>query len=403
MIQSNGKHAESSLPPPEHGDDLIDAWREALGAVLNDQQRQWDRASELIEAQARATIAELRSEIVRLHAECRSLIEARLATVKDGKDGAPGERGPAGPQGPEGPLGPIGLGAPGLRGERGEAGEKGAQGEPGAAGPSGQFGAAGPQGERGEQGQPGERGERGEQGESGPQGPQGPQGEQGPVGAAGPTGERGEVGVVGPRGEKGERGAEGPIGAEGLAGEIGTQGARGEKGERGPEGAIGKLSSAKPWSDGVHYAGAVVTHGGATYQALVDTGHQPPSNDWICLATSGRDARTPTPRGTFDPEAKYWPLDIVALNGGSFIALRDNPGPCPGANWQLLTRQGQRGIAGTKGDRGDRGERGESGAKLTRWKIDRKLYLATPVMADGTYGPTLELRPLFEQFQQETE
>jgi hypothetical protein len=400
MIQSNGKHAESSLPPPEHGDDLIDAWREALGEVLNDQQRQWDRASELIEAQARATIAELHAQIVKLNAECRAMIEARLATVKDGKDGAPGERGPAGPQGSEGPAGQLGLGAPGLRGERGETGEKGAQGEPGPMGPAGQLGAAGPQGEQGERG---EAGEQGAQGERGAEGPQGPQGEHGPVGEAGPTGDRGEVGPAGPRGEKGERGAEGSIGTKGPAGEIGPQGARGEKGDRGPEGAIGKLPRTKPWSDEVHYAGAVVTHGGGTYQALTDTGRQPPGSDWICLAAPGRDARSPMPKSTFDPETKYRALDIVALNGGSFISLRDDPGPCPGDGWQLLTRQGARGPKGEPGDRGDRGERGESGAKLTRWKIDRKLYLATPVMADGAYGPTLELRPLFEQFQQETE
>jgi hypothetical protein len=112
------------------------------------------------------------------------------------------------------------------------------------------------------------------------------------------------------------------------------------------------------------------------------------------------------PRGTFDPDERYQALDICALNGGSFIALRDEPGPCPGAGWQLLTRQGARGVAGPRGERGPQGERGERGfpaPKLTGWKIDREHYTATPTMSDGTQGPVLELRALFAQFQDETE
>jgi len=32
------------------------------------------------------------------------------------------------------------------------------------------------------------------------------------------------------------------------------------------------------------------------------------------------------------------------------------------------------------------------------WKIDRARYVATPIMSDGSEGPPLELRGLFEQF-----
>jgi hypothetical protein len=152
----------------------------------------------------------------------------------------------------------------------------------------------------------------------------------------------------------------------------------------------------------VHYEGAVVTHQGGTFQALCDTGRAPGTDDWICLAAAGRDARTPTPRSTFEADAAYRWLDIVALNGGSFIALRDDPGPCPGEGWQLMTRQGQRGIAGQKGERGPAGERGAAAPKLVSWKLDREKYLATPVLSDGSQGPALELRALFEQFQDET-
>jgi hypothetical protein len=162
------------------------------------------------------------------------------------------------------------------------------------------------------------------------------------------------------------------------------------------------------WTDGVHYRGNVVTYRGGTYQAARDTGRPPDTDDWICLAAPGRAARSPIPRGTFDPEATYKQLEIVALNGGSFIALRDDPGPCPGAGWQLLTRQGARGIAGLKGEKGEKGDRGERGTappapKLASWQLDRKRYSATPVMSDGSHGPALELRELFKQFQDETD
>src|SRR5262245_39402235 len=69
--------------------------------------------------------------------------------------------------------------------------------------------------------------------------------------------------------------------------------------------------------------------------------------------------------------------------------------------WQLLASQGKRGIAGPKGERGERGAKGDpglSGTTICDWKIDRARYLATPLMSDGSEGPPLELRGLFEQF-----
>jgi hypothetical protein len=109
-------------------------------------------------------------------------------------------------------------------------------------------------------------------------------------------------------------------------------------------------------------------------------------------------------RGTFDEAAEYRNLDVVAMNGGSFVALRDAPGRCPGSGWQLLTSPGKRGPAGQSGEKGARGERGppgepgSSGATISGWKMDRARYLATPLMSDGGEGPPLELRELFEQF-----
>src|SRR5262249_15013241 len=81
-------------------------------------------------------------------------------------------------------------------------------------------------------------------------------------------------------------------------------------------------------------------------------------------------------RGTFSPASTYVRGDMVALDGGSFVARRDNPGPCPGAGWQLMARQGARGIAGPKG------ERGPPGAVIAGWILDRSSYRITPRLSD---------------------
>jgi hypothetical protein len=148
----------------------------------------------------------------------------------------------------------------------------------------------------------------------------------------------------------------------------------------------------------VNYAGDVVAYDGGTFQAKRDTGQPPSHADWICLATAGLDGNSITVRGTFDETADYRRLEVVARNGGSFIARKDAPGPCPGSGWQLLASQGKRGVAGEKGERGPTGL---SGATIRDWKIDRASYVATPVMSDGCDGPPLELRGLFEQFLRE--
>jgi hypothetical protein len=180
------------------------------------------------------------------------------------------------------------------------------------------------------------------------------------------------------------------------------RGPPGPSGPRGEEGPPGKLPIVKLWTpETVYYAGDVVAYDGGTFQAMCDTGQPPSHAHWICLAAAGRDGKTIAVRGTFDATAEYHRLDVVALNGGSFIALKDAPGPCPGPGWQLIASQGKRGAAGEKGERGPPGPRGDAGASgvtICDWKLEHERYLATPVMSDGRDGPPLELLGLFQQF-----
>jgi hypothetical protein len=63
---------------------------------------------------------------------------------------------------------------------------------------------------------------------------------------------------------------------------------------------------------------------------------------------------------------------------------------------------GPRGLQGPAGPKGARGERGEAAPAIVGWSIDRENFIAVPLLSNGRRGPPLELRGLFEQYQQET-
>lgn len=103
-------------------------------------------------------------------------------------------------------------------------------------------------------------------------------------------------------------------------------------------------------------------------------------------------------RGTHDPSTEYHALDVVALNGGSFVARRDAPGPCPGDDWQLLASAGKRGARGERGAQGFAGPAGRDGADAPLWSsvsFDPKRRAFMARMSDGSLGPEISLRLLF--------
>lgn len=148
----------------------------------------------------------------------------------------------------------------------------------------------------------------------------------------------------------------------------------------------GTFPQVRSFAEGeVHYEGALAVFEGATWQATRDTARQPPHEDWRCVAAAGRDGRdgsdgrSPDPRGTYAEGETYERLDVVAMNGGSFIALRDNPGPCPGEGWQLLAGRGKPGKPGEKGE----GVRGDPGPPLVAAELSDEGML-TLTNGDGS-------------------
>jgi len=83
------------------------------------------------------------------------------------------------------------------------------------------------------------------------------------------------------------------------------------------------------------------------------------------------------------------------------MAKVSDPGECPGQDWQIFSTKGERGKPGERGpmgERGPRGERGDAGPNFKGWDVDNANFTITPIMGDGSNGPTLNLRPLLRKF-----
>jgi hypothetical protein len=185
---------------------------------------------------------------------------------------------------------------------------------------------------------------------------------------------------------------------------------RGQKGEKGDAGPPGSLPIVREWQpNSVTYQGDVVTCGGSTWQAVRDTAHAPGHEDWSLIAQrggDGKDAREMRVRGTYseieninDP-GPYRALDVVALDGGSFIARKDDPGPCPGPGWQMIAARGPRGGSGPQGERGAQGPKGRDAASIVSFGFEG--FSAVLRMSDGAVY-TADATPLFLRYQEETQ
>jgi hypothetical protein len=295
-----------------------------LAAFAAELERDVTRRVDGIMADLRASIAERLLAFSEKQSEVSEMLRSLSLANSLLKDGAPGQEGSPGPPGERGPPGDMGL-----------------QGEVGAAGPPGASGPPGPPGERGMDGAPGETGPQGEAGAVGPPGPPGPSGERGMDGPLGPSGEPGKPG------------------------DPGEPGARGEPGRPGDPGAPGMLREVKTWQPNmVFYASDLAMCGGSTWQARQDTATPPGGEHWSLIAAGGKDGRSFNITGKYNEIPNtvssggriYQALDVVMLDGGSFVALKDNPGPCPGDGWRALALRGPRGSEGPRGEPGPRGK-----------------------------------------------
>lgn len=145
----------------------------------------------------------------------------------------------------------------------------------------------------------------------------------------------------GPPGPQGERGAQGEPG-EGIQGPIGERGIPGPPGEPGEAPYVGE----------------------------------------VC--------------GLFDPARDYRKYDLVCYQGAEWRAKVDGPGVLPGDGWALAAKAGPR---GKQGEAGPRGAAGPPGAVISGWTV--RDFHAVPLMSDGSAGPPLDLRSLFEQYHAE--
>jgi len=87
----------------------------------------------------------------------------------------------------------------------------------------------------------------------------------------------------------------------------------------------------------------------------------PPGADSTVPGPPGSDGRSFNGRRAYSDQETYGALDVVALDGSSFFALRDDPGPCPGDGWQLMSPRGRAGQPGPRGEKGERGIAGPAG------------------------------------------
>lgn len=397
---------------------LPDALADALGRVVADQRKSFERELETLASESRAVIAELRAENAllktaneMLRIDLRNAVDAEvlrlreaMALVKDGRDGKDADQAAVEAMAcdllaelaaeqrkasegiereiraaSEAVLGDLRDriaslkdGAPGPQGERGPAGESVTVEQVAAA-----VLARMPAPEKGDQGDPGRDGRDGVDGAPGPQGERGECGERG---EKGDPGERGEVGAMGPQGEKGLDGADGRDGKDGRDG-VGLAGA-----------IIGRDGDlCLTLTDGtVRALGVVVGRDGAPGTPGKDgcDGKDGLSFDAFELDPEydgERTVRLKWSDGSGKEQVREWHLpvviyreifregtqyevgDAVTFGGSVWIAKKATTAkPTEGnGDWRLAVKHGRDGRDGAPGTKGEKGDPGRPGRDLT--------------------------------------
>lgn len=116
----------------------------------------------------------------------------------------------------------------------------------------------------------------------------------------------------------------------------------------------------------------------------------------------GKDAPRVIVRGVYDPTQTYADLNVVVLDGSSWIARVKTPTTAPGegGDWLLLAGRGKRGERGEHGPSGRQGIMGNDAPRIRSWRKDG--YKAIPVLSDGTEAVALDLREFFEIYHSES-
>lgn len=107
--------------------------------------------------------------------------------------------------------------------------------------------------------------------------------------------------------------------------------------------------------------------------------------------------------GLFEPHANYSRGSVVVLDGGAFVAIKDDAGPCPGDGWRQLVQRGKSGLRGEPGERGPAGPAGPEG-KPGKTVVKLKMlpgYHVVNIYDDGSQGEPFSLRDAFAQYDAE--
>jgi hypothetical protein len=124
---------------------------------------------------------------------------------------------------------------------------------------------------------------------------------------------------------------------------------------------------------------------------MFDRYPEPSARQWEQPHARVSGGRSFQHRGPFAADAIYMANDLVMVGGSAFIALRDDPGICPGPGWRLLAAVGKR---------GPKGDPGSTPPTICDWHVETGTFTVTPILSDGTRGPPLELLGLFREFLQ---